>query len=378
MSKISIAVIVSVGFAACSPQDGTTDATDSTATTGTTDTTDTTDERGPPEVTFPQTEARTTLLVSGAFPAPNVDWSGAPGTFSLAAPVPGVSVDEATGVVRWERPLPLGTSAVNVVAANPEGQVSVALSIDNRMNGRFTGGYSTDPAVEEQENAFEVTFCDDGRLSVLDEGVSPGTGDWTRDGATLTGSYTYGGALVYSVELELTQAPGTASLEGSWFDSVEPMPETERGYVGLEVDEACLDGSGELTLCDCPPPVPDLVLEPAFDAGVTEGLPRTLFCGPPPASGGAADTVEAIVRNTGTGDAPATTLAVAWDHGTTTTESVSAIARGGSAEVSIEIPSECYGGNLCSFTLTVDPDGAITESNEGDNEASSFCSLPAG
>ena len=136
-----------------------------------------------------------------------------------------------------------------------------------------------------------------------------------------------------------------------------------------------------------PSPRPDVVVlplhpEPPFDerfgVQLPEGIPESLFCGDNGPSGGAARTVDAIVRNIGLGDAGPSTLRIKFAGAGTDDVVVGALTPGASAEVSIAIPRACYQIGACSFELAADAPDTLAESDESNNGASSSCLSPAG
>lgn len=96
------------------------------------------------------------------------------------------------------------------------------------------------------------------------------------------------------------------------------------------------------------------------------------------AGGPRADTLHIIVRNQGdAATGPSTTL-VTFDHNApiaVPTQALAAAGQPGSEQLLVvPIPRSCYEGDSpCDFTITVDANGVVAESDETNNTVSSFC-----
>ncbi len=143
----------------------------------------------PPSVTYSETTLHATFFQAGKSLAPEINWNGNQGSFSLSTPVSGLSVNTTTGVLNWTKDLPLGTHDVEIVVANNTGQKIVNITLNNPLQGIFTGTITT---TTSPGLPFELEFYPDGNLSgffVRDE-ISF-TGTWTRSGSTIQVNYTY-------------------------------------------------------------------------------------------------------------------------------------------------------------------------------------------
>ncbi|MBN1964398.1 MAG: hypothetical protein JW910_07115 [Anaerolineae bacterium] len=79
------------------------------------------------------------------------------------------------------------------------------------------------------------------------------------------------------------------------------------------------------------------------------------------------------VQNTGDADAAASTVSVEFTPGGAVTAAVPAIAAGATADSApIAFPAACYNPD-CEFQITLDANGDVTESNEGNNTADGSC-----
>lgn len=82
-------------------------------------------------------------------------------------------------------------------------------------------------------------------------------------------------------------------------------------------------------------------------------------------------SLEVTVRNQGTGTASDSPVRVVFSSASAT-KSGGQLDPGDIAKVTFPIPLGCFGPD-CSFTIIVDPDSVITESNEGNNTAAGQC-----
>ena len=134
-------------------------------------------------------------------------------TFSLTSSIIGLSINTTTGVLNWTKDLPLGTHEVEVVATNNAGQTSKILTLNNPLQGIFTGTYDSSEFLELEFNANGTIV-----LRTNDE-TSPdtATGTWEREGDTITVNYTYdSGSSNYSL-LGTLDIGTTAIYSGDWY-----------------------------------------------------------------------------------------------------------------------------------------------------------------
>lgn len=133
--------------------------------------------------------------------------------------------------------------------------------------------------------------------------------------------------------------------------------------LGLLVS-ACAGGTATPTLLPSPSPEPVADLQPVPLPGV-EGF--AAYCDLQDGS------LQITVENTGGADAPASRVTVAFDYsskiGSADAPSISA---GGSAPVLVALPQPVT-PDAFDFTITVDADRAIAESDEGNNYGEGQC-----
>lgn len=141
-----------------------------------------------------------------------------------------------------------------------------------------------------------------------------------------------------------------------------------------------------------PSPIPDYCNGGDKPQGMPDLIPIAPFPPPPPndplalpqnfcvseAGGPRADTLHIIVRNQGDAPAGASTTVVQFGNNPPINLPTAALAQAGqpgSEQLLVtRIPRGCFLGEFaCEFTITVDADNVIAESNEANNVASSFC-----
>ena len=88
---------------------------------------------------------------------------------------------------------------------------------------------------------------------------------------------------------------------------------------------------------------------------------------------GNAQTVVVSVRNQGNAEAPASTTTITFSPGGPVSVQTPAIPAGDSVDLSpVDIPAGCFDPD-CDFTITVDSNNQVSESNEDNNTAEGRC-----
>ena len=111
-----------------------------------------------------------------------------------------------------------------------------------------------------------------------------------------------------------------------------------------------------------------------------EGLPNQGYCYKWP-KGGAANRLVFKTRNNGTAAAPASTVRVTFSGAGNVDVPTSALQPGQEWNQEIWIPNGCYPGGYhgsCNYTIRLDANNQVQESNEANNQDQSLCLLPAG
>jgi hypothetical protein len=170
------------------------------------------DDTNAPMVTYSITNLDATFFTPGNSAAPQIDWGGNQGTFSLAAPVTGLSVDATTGILNWTKDLPIDTHNVEVLASNSAGETPTNLTLNNPLQGLFIGNY-------DETGYFEIEFNSDNTAVVTEvdnmDNTIVGTGIWTKTGATISIDYDNLGEL-WSLLGTLTTETN-AVYSGEWY-----------------------------------------------------------------------------------------------------------------------------------------------------------------
>lgn len=195
-SKFAVLALLFLTFASCSNDD---DNDDSPAVQ-------------PPSITYAATNLNATFFHAGNSNAPTVNWNGNPGSFSLATPVTGLTINTTTGVLNWTKDLPIDIHTLQVVATNSAGQTTVNLTLDNPLQGVFTGTY-------DSILFFQVEFIENGTMLLRansETNPDTGTGTWTKNGNIIAIDYTYDIGGDFSLSGTLTVGT-TAIYSGDWF-----------------------------------------------------------------------------------------------------------------------------------------------------------------
>lgn len=186
-----------------------------------------------PSVTYSTTTFNATFFTSGSSGAPSVNWQGNQGSFSLASPLAGLTINSTTGVLNWTKDLPLGTHNVQVVATNSNGQTTVNITINNPLQGTFTGTYGG-------SQFFEFEFNADGTCTLkANDELNPdlGTGTWTRTDNTIVVDYNYDDFPDFDYSLSGTLTIGAnAVYSGNWYSGYGAVSGNEGGPFEMTLD----------------------------------------------------------------------------------------------------------------------------------------------
>lgn len=158
-----------------------------------------------PSFTYSTTILDATFFQEGNSDAPNINWNGNQGSFSLANPIQGISIDEKTGILDWTSDLNIGIYDVQIFAKNSAGQTTSNLSINNRLQGDFEGSILI---VQGEEVDFALEFNVDGSLvAYFDNGESKEkeSGTWTNDGTEVKAVIMNDAEIVFSGTISLDE-----------------------------------------------------------------------------------------------------------------------------------------------------------------------------
>ncbi len=185
-----------------------------------------------PTISYASTTIEAEFSTPGNSSAPTVNWNGEQGSFSLVNTVPGVNINSTTGVVSWNRLLPLGTTNLQLIASNSAGQTGVNLTINTPLRGVFTGTY-------DNSVFFQFEFMTDGTAIVnANSSSSPdvASGTYTISNDEILVNYTYeGDSQFYSILGTLTQTETGAGLSGNWYYAADADPSEVGGLLELSL-----------------------------------------------------------------------------------------------------------------------------------------------
>ena len=170
----------------------------------------TTDE---PEATYSETVLQATFFESGRSATPSVSWNGDQGTISLADEPRGVTVNATTGRISWDQTLPPGTHDFDVIVANGEGNVVVSITIENPLQGTFTGTYNN-------VSYFSFDLHADGTIDLRSNSAtdpSSGVGTWEMSGDEIRAIYSYDGSYNHAFSGTVDQTASEAAFTGQWY-----------------------------------------------------------------------------------------------------------------------------------------------------------------
>ena len=123
--------------------------------------------------------------------APNIDWNGDVGLFSIQNAIPGVSIDFKTGVVSWNGTLPMGENDITILVVNEAGASPTNIQLTHLLSGNFRGEVKFpdyDPVID-----FGLNFNANGSGTVTIGGFDNDSdlGFWTIDGSIIQGQYAW-------------------------------------------------------------------------------------------------------------------------------------------------------------------------------------------
>ncbi len=181
-------------------------------------------------VTYAETKIENTFFEEGVTSPPVVDWKGEEGTFSSSSEIVAsgdVKIDENTGVISWNRNMPLGEVEIDIEVANSTYKTMVKIIINTVFKeGVFVGGYNNDTSNEPDYSNINIDyyihFFDDGTLTLSKPNYPSfsGIGTWQSDGPNISIRYkttesTSEGLVMVGV---ITSASSGTSFKGVWGD----------------------------------------------------------------------------------------------------------------------------------------------------------------
>jgi len=185
-----------------------------------------------PTVLLPNANITATFFTEGQTEAPIINWNGSTGVFSIASNIIGISVNENTGIISWDKSLLLGSNTIELVATNSAGQTSVNVMIDNNFSGNFEGSYNLDPNSTTTPTPFAMNFNEDGTMVAIGTSEAPGT--WTMSGNTITSLYVTVSGSDHIAVVDLIYSDTEATLTGL-FSNGTTLSDPAAGYMALAI-----------------------------------------------------------------------------------------------------------------------------------------------
>ncbi|WP_108804674.1 hypothetical protein [Aquimarina sp. Aq107] len=188
-------------------------------------------------VVYEESFIETSFLEAGETLPPAVNWSEERGTFS-ATTLPNtapddlfnrntLSIDEETGVLSWDRSIPLGETEVFITASNSIESTTVTVTIKNTfIEGLFYGGFNndvTDNSNESFGSGSSINFTKEGTAGLL--GISDGDifsmeGTWIIDGSIMTVNFDNNNRVLKGYLNGRSGEPG-ATFRGEWGEGLD-------------------------------------------------------------------------------------------------------------------------------------------------------------
>lgn len=209
------------------------------------------DDTPAPVFSYASDTFEVSFRTQGTIPPPNIEWAGNVGTFTLKENIQGLTIDESSGALSWERQLGIGEHVVEITAQNDQRTLETSFLLTNVLRSAFwSAGRNND--IDSNEIDFDryFTFFPDGTLetALFGEPDSKGVGVWELEGSSLSMHFCafcedmdpfsipeydehtyYEGALV--------NEESVAFISGQWFViRFDPDSESLRGNFYMEWD----------------------------------------------------------------------------------------------------------------------------------------------
>lgn len=213
------------------------------------------DNSGPVSISFSEDIYEATFYVSGQTEAITItsEIEGEPDITLDPETHPSISYDAATGAIEWTRELPLGPNTVIVIATLESAEARTEVTIDNRFQGAFSGGYNFNPESSLNSSFFNsVQFNSDGTMTLVEDGDDlgidyEGSGSWVTfaqyneagNETVIEFTYSYDTApdTFYTFSGALTYDETEAYISGSWYNGSAVEEGEERGNFNIGFQE---------------------------------------------------------------------------------------------------------------------------------------------
>jgi hypothetical protein len=168
---------------------------------------------------------------------PTINWNGDVGTFALiesyTSGIESLTVNEITGEISLTHVLPEGIWIFDIEATNSAGITIIEMTIDNTLQGVFTGTYDT-------THFFEFEFFKNGTINIeADDVPYYASGTWTINNENIIlVNYTYDiGGDEYSLKGLLHHSGASASYTGDYYWLYDAIPENISGVFDTSMDD---------------------------------------------------------------------------------------------------------------------------------------------
>ncbi|WP_299246905.1 hypothetical protein [uncultured Aquimarina sp.] len=183
-------------------------------------------------IVYEENYIETLFLEAGETIPPVVNWSGETGTFSattLPSTAPddlfrrNLSIDEETGVLSWDRSIPLGEIEIIITASSSSETASTTITIKNTfVGGLFYGGFNSDisdnPDISMIDSSNSINFTKEGIVGLLGtsgEDIISMSGTWTIDESFITVSFDTNNRVMIG-DMNARNGSPAATFIGQW------------------------------------------------------------------------------------------------------------------------------------------------------------------
>jgi len=190
-----------------------------------------------PTIAYDNPDIEATFNQAGST-TPTIDWNNDTGTIELiesyTGGIPGLSISNASGKITWTKGLGEGMWIFDVEATNSAGTTIVEMSIDNTLQGTFTGTYDT-------TDFFQVVFAKDHTVIInANDAFIPdtATGTWSiSNNNTILVNYIYDdGGSHYSLKGQLIRDGITPKYQGNWYYEYDAIETNLGGTIELDME----------------------------------------------------------------------------------------------------------------------------------------------
>ena len=191
-----------------------------------------------PTITYDSNNIEATFQQAGNS-IPTIDWNGDTGTLQLVQSytggIPNLSFDTTTGIISWTKLLGEGHWVFDVVATNSAGSTTLEMSIDNTLQGTFTGIYNTSAY-------FQIIFSTDHSVIInADDSTNPttATGTWTISNDDVVKiNYTYDNTFSeFSLKGDLIRNNTSVVYSGNWYNGFDAIDVNQGGTFSVTLEE---------------------------------------------------------------------------------------------------------------------------------------------